>query len=385
MRILILFNKYEYRGGEDTYVDNLIRLLKSKGHKVYLYTKDSRDIKSILDKVKIGIGLFWNPLVESELTKIIHTFKPEVAHFHNIYPIISPIAYRICAQYTIKIVQTIHNYKFMCPNNSLFRAGKICDLCPKKRTFIPSLFFKCYHNSFFATLFYILSIAFHRIIHTFDLIDHYIFPSQFTQLYYQKYNGVPRKKSNYLPYHSYSSPQMIRNGIIKGEPYLLYLGRMTKEKGVIELIAAIKNEPRIKTYFVGNGPISFQIQQMAKEYMHITYISHVKHHQIYRLIKNASAVVVPSLWFEVLPNVILEAIQVKKTVYVPSSNPNLRSLKDKSRYIITYDGMEDLVIKVLKQKNSGVIKHMSEKEQLLTQISPEYHYKKIMSIYARKK
>lgn len=379
MRILILFNRYEFRGGEDTYVENLTKLLKSHGHQVYVFTKDSREILTFLDRIKTGIGIIWNLAVERELDLIIRRFRPDVAHFHNIYPLISPLAYRVCARHKVKIVQTIHNYKFMCSNNSLYRAGKICELCPKKRTFLPSLFFSCYHNSFFASLMYAISVTFHSMIHTFDMIDEYVFPSPFTQAYYNRYWKLSLKKSHYLPYHSY--PQKDIGGGRK-ERYFLYLGRMTTEKGVEELAQAFSSHSRLSALFIGNGPLAKYLRGLEKKYKNITYIPHLTHDKVYRYIKDSYAVIVPSRWFEVLPNVILEAIQAKKTVLVPASNPNLSLLKDKSEYIITYSDMENLVKQAKKLMQVKKMEFTKKSGTFSRQLSPDYHYKKIMSIYA---
>src|SRR3989304_7360551 len=93
LKILLVHNYYRERGGEETYLRSLTALLKARGHKVALYTKDSRDINTFTDKIKTGLGMFWNFGVEKDFTALIRRFRPDVVQFQNIFPSISPTAY----------------------------------------------------------------------------------------------------------------------------------------------------------------------------------------------------------------------------------------------------------------------------------------------------
>lgn len=376
MKILIVFNRYEYRGGEDTYVENLTKLLRSKGHVVRLFVKDSRSITGLLSKIVTAFGMFYNPILQKELERVISEFKPEAAHFHNIYPLITPLAYKICKQNNVKIIQTIHNYKFICPKNDLYRGGKICELCTRSTLGLsPSVLFGCYHGSRLASLFYTLSYLFHTALGRYKLINTFIFPSQFTHIYYARHTSFPIYKFHYLPYHIYGGHKST-----KGKDYLLYVGRLTDEKGILQLIQAIKNTDQ-QLYVVGDGPLRDQIKLLSSSFKNITYLGHKTHNQVLKLIAQAKALIVPSIWFEVLPNVILEANKMNKDVWVSSNNPNLKTLTSLSNYIHTYSDFKDLFSK-LKRKWQNV-KNNALQDSLAYQTSPEYHYKVLISLYKK--
>lgn len=381
MKILILFNKYEYRGGENTYVDSLIKLLKKNGHRVRAYIKDSRNIKTLPDKIRAGFGLFWNFQTEKELEKIIQTYKPDVAHFHNIYPLISPTAFHVCKKNKVKIIQTIHNYKFVCPKNSLFREGKICELCVTKSFTYPSIIYGCYHNSRFASLIYSLAFFIHKQIGSFDLIDTYIFPSPFTQEYYLKYVKIPRKKTVVLPY--FVSSQQKTSQAIPQQDYFLYAGRLSEEKGIIQLLEMFSDLSKLKLKVVGDGPLK---EGLIKKYIkskNITFVPHVKQSEVSYYMKQARAIIVPSLWYEVQPNVVLETLSCRRPIIIPKT-ANFSSWVPKKAEVFTYQINDAkslrkaILASTLKKIPSPQESSLSE---MMNQFSPIFHYKNLMKIY----
>jgi len=308
MRILLIHNRYQYYGGEETYVESLKKLLGKNGHKVYLYTKDSKNIKTLGDKIKAGLGLFWNFRTAKELTEIIKEFKPNIAHFNNIYPLIGATAFKICHNSKIPIIQTIHNYRFMCPKGILFRKGKICERCINKRFFSPAILYGCYHQSYIASLFFTLAFFYHKyILKTFNYINLYIFPSKFTQSYYLRHLNISKKKTTFLPYFVDIKPS--KKPVKKGS-YYLFVGRLSEEKGIIELLEVFKKLPEYKLKVIGTGPLQEKVHRY-KRYQNIDIVGYLPHFKIIPIFKKARALIVPSLWYEVFPLVIIEAIMSK--------------------------------------------------------------------------
>ena len=304
MKVLLVHNYYQYWGGEDTYVTSLNKLLTENDIQVILYTKNSKNIKSILDKIITAIKLFWNPEVANELNNIIQKEKPDVAHFNNIYPLIGPTAYWICKKNNIKIVQTIHNYRFMCPKGILFKNGKICELCINRKLFIPAIQFGCYHNSYLASLFHSLAFCFHKYMHIFSFIDIFIFPSLFTQRYYEKYFNVVKSKSAYLPY--FIDFKVLHERVRKSN-YYLFIGRLSEEKGIIELLELFKKMPKNNLKVIGTGPLKRKVDEY-KKYINIKILGFMDKAKFIPILQGAKALCVPSKWYEVSPLVILEAI-----------------------------------------------------------------------------
>lgn len=304
MKVLLIHNYYQFWGGEDTYVTSLQKLLTDNGHKVYLYTKDSKNIRTFWDKIRTALNLFWNPKMATELNKLILNVKPDVAHFNNVYPLIGATAYWICKKNKIKIVQTIHNYRFMCPKGILFRNGKICELCINKHIFSPAIRFGCYHKSRLASLFYSISFFFHKSMGIFSHIDTYLFPSQFTQRYYQQHFDISKSKSVYLPYFIDLKKT---NSKIKRGSYQLFIGRLSEEKGIIDLLETYKKMPTKELKVIGTGPLQKEVNQY-KKYKNIKILGFMTKKKFLPILQKAKSLIVPSKWYEVSPIVILEAI-----------------------------------------------------------------------------
>lgn len=376
MRILILFNKYTYQGGEDTYVKNLTLLLRKRGHSVRLFKRDSRDIKNVVDSLRAGIGLFWNQDTNTELTKAIRAFKPDIAHFHNIYPLISPTAYWVCKKNNVPIVQSIHNYKFMCPKNSLFRNGSICELCVGRMISWPSIFYGCYHDSRLSSLVYSCAFFFHKCIGTFRHINHYIFPTEFTRRYYVKNIAfVQPGQSSVLP-----SPALlptIHTSDEKKGPYL-FVGRLSEEKGINGLVSLFRTNGKSLT-IVGNGPLRNRLMGDSPS-PNIRFIPHSSSTRIKRLMQSARALIVPSLWYEVLPLVVLEAMALGKTIFL-SGNKNLLSIQSRGNIIYFKPGdFDDLQEKIISYERLSQSPKLSNMPEIY---SPRYHYHKLRELYEK--
>ena len=342
MKVLLIHNFYQYWGGEDSYVTSLKKLLEEKGNKVYLYSKDSKNIRTFWDKVKAAIVLFYNPWVEKELTKIIKGFKPDIAHFHNVYPLIGATAYRVVKKFNIPIIQHIHNYRFMCPKGLLFRNGKICELCLHKKFPFWAIFFGCYHRSRIASLFFSLAFFYHKMIKTFDLIDKFIFPSEFTRDYYLKNLKIPKEKTFFLPYFVDIKPTKNK---IREKDYFLFVGRLSEEKGIIKFLEVFKTLPKIKLVVIGDGPLKGKVEEY-KRYKNIIIKGYLPREEIYTYIQKARAVIISSLWYEILPNTYLESIVFNKYIFI-FKNKNFLNIKNRNSFLVFYKNFSDLRDKIL--------------------------------------
>src|SRR4030042_2544230 len=159
MNILIIHNYYKHRGGEDAVFENESNALEKLGHKVIKYTRNNREIDdySILQKLGFIFSLFNNKKTIDDLKIILSGNRIDIAHIHNIFPLISTSVYRFLKENNIKIVQTIHNYRFLCPNALFFRWNKNCMLCAKGN-FFYCMIFKCFKKSFILSTLYSLIV-----------------------------------------------------------------------------------------------------------------------------------------------------------------------------------------------------------------------------------
>ena len=340
MKILLIHNYYEYHGGEEVYFNSLKRLLEDNHHTVILYTKNSKNIKTIWAKIMAAFGLFWNPLVAKELNEIIKKEQPDVAHFNNIYPLIGATAYFICKKNKVKMVQTIHNYRFMCPKGILFKDGKICELCINKRFFSPAIQFGCYHGSRVGSFFYSLAFFMHKSIGTFKSINTYIFPSKFTQKYYEKYFQITKSKSVYLPH--FIDIKVPKKKARKGD-YYLYVGRLSEEKGIIDLLEKYKDMPETKLKIIGGGPLEKQVNTY-KVFKNIEVLGCLDRKRTLSILSNAKALLFNSKWYEVSPMIVLESAFIGTNIVFPNIN------KQTSRYSSKLGNLESIPMKIYIQK-----------------------------------
>jgi len=178
MKILVLHNRYLNRGGEDTVFETETRMLEDAGHTVLRYVV-SNDMIEGMDHATVAIKSVWNRATYKEIRDIIRRRRPDVAHFHNTTPLISPAAYWACQSEGVPVVQTLHNYRLACLSALLYRDNAICEQC-LGRNLLRGVYYRCYRNSFNASLALATTIHFHRLVKTYrDKVDIYIALTEF--------------------------------------------------------------------------------------------------------------------------------------------------------------------------------------------------------------
>ena len=150
MKILSVHNSYQTPGGEDQVFAQEADLLRSHGHQVLLYQASNDQVRDKPPLVLLG-NTIWNRQIHRELRALIHQERPEIVHVHNTFPVISPAAYYAAKEEGIPLVQTLHNYRPLCPAATLFRDGHVCEDCVGKRVPWPGVAHGCYRGSRLAT------------------------------------------------------------------------------------------------------------------------------------------------------------------------------------------------------------------------------------------
>lgn len=312
MKILIIHNEYQQRGGEFQAVKDHITLLKSQGHQVIEYIKDSRQINSYSRRQFVNFlpNSIYSYSSYKEIKKIVQNENPDIAHIHNVFPLISPSVYKALHSGLIPIIQTVHNFRFLCPNGLFFVNQKICELCKYGNTSY-SVLKKCFRESYGLSSIYALSIGGNRLTKTFNLINQFIVLTEFSAQKLVESRLTTGNKISVLG-NFIASP--LPNIGIEGsrEEYVVYIGRLSPEKGVRLLFQAGKLLKSTKILVIGTGPEMSVLQDMKVEdsLSNIKLLGHITGEDKWDYIRKASAVIIPSICYETFSITSIEAMSV---------------------------------------------------------------------------
>jgi glycosyltransferase involved in cell wall biosynthesis len=304
MNILLIHNQYQQFGGEDTIFATEADLLESYGHKVYRYQVDNHQLKK-MNPVTLTKATIWNSKVYREVRTLIKETKTQIAHFHNTFPLISPSAYYAAKAEGIPVIQTIHNFRLLCANALFFRDGQICEQCSIQKNPLPGIIHSCYRNSFTATTAATLMVQLHSLIGTWSkAIDLFIAYSHFA---HEKLiqGGLPKDKIVFKTNFLYPIPE-IETG--QGN-YALFVGRLAPEKGTGTLLKAWeKLGDKIPLKIVGDGPLAPQVVAATNKIPGVEWLGKKPLTEVYKLMGDASFLVIPSEWYETFGRVGIEAL-----------------------------------------------------------------------------
>ncbi|MDR3574522.1 MAG: glycosyltransferase family 4 protein [Anaerolineaceae bacterium] len=305
--ILLVHNHYQQKGGEDVVFSSERDLLIRAGHDVVTYERHNDEISnySALQKIKFSFQTIRGGDSLRELDQLLGSQRPKIVHFHNTFPLISPAAYEVCKNHGAAVIQTLHNFRLFCPAATFFRNNAPCELCLNKSFAWPGVLHACYHNSRVQTSIISSMLAYHRIIRTWQKhVDGYIALSNFPR---QKFieGGLPPKKISVKPNFVYPDP-----GRGSGDgSYALAIGRLSPEKGFGTLLKAWEFLPSIPLKILGDGPLFslFQEKIIENRLNNIELLGWQSPETVRALLKGASFLIFPSIWFENFPMTILEA------------------------------------------------------------------------------
>ena len=309
MKVLLAHNFYRSNApsGEDGVFRNERQLLESRGVEVVSYERFNDDIddRTLPAKIRVALDTAWSDKSFSELNKILRKERPDIVHFHNTFPLISPSAYAACRENRIPVVQTLHNYRLICPGGLLLRDGRPCEACVG-RSLYPALRHACYRDSHAATAAVVCMLWRNRMAGAYSRrVDRYIALTQFAARRLIA-GGLPAAqlavKPNFLP----NPPQP--NVSDNAGHYAIYVGRLTTEKGVKTLISAWRSVPNLPLKIVGDGALSEELKQAARDAkLPIEFCGFRPHAEVLELIKSARLQIIPSECYEGFPLSVLEA------------------------------------------------------------------------------
>ena len=327
VKVLLCHNYYQQAGGEDYAFRADASLLEKHGLDVVRYTKHNAALDQ-MSPVEMSARTLWNHTVYTELRELIRRERPDVAHFHNIFPLMSPAVYYAARAEGVAVVQTLHNYRLLCPGATLLRNERVCEDCVGRRVAWPAIRHGCYRGDHSASAVVTALLGVHRAMHTWHrMVDRYITPSGFLQRKVVEAGVIDAGRITVRAAPVLDVPEP---GTGRGD-YVVFVGRLAPEKGIETLIEAWRLlDGRVALKIVGDGPLSGQVREFADATPGVEWLGHRPRPEVLRTVGEAMCAVVPSIWHEPVPLALVEAFAVG-TPAVVSRLGNMADLVDHER------------------------------------------------------
>ena len=386
MKVLLGHNFYRSSSpsGEDSVYRNERQLLERHVEVIpYERYNDDIDETTLNKKIQLAFAGAWSSKTYRDISKIIGSKKPDIAHFHNTFPLISPSAYAACRDNDVPVIQTLHNYRLICPNAMLLRRQRPCEDCVKGNL-VYSLIYRCYRGSLPATAALVLMLVSNRLRGTYkQLVNRYIALTSFAASKMIE-GGLPAEsieiKPNFLPH----KPQA-GGGV--GD-YAVFVGRLSIEKGLRTLLDAWTHLPNFKLKVIGDGPLRNELHQKAqRSKISVEFLGFQGQKEILSIVRDAKFVVVPSECYEGFPMVILEAYACGTPV-VASKIGSLEEIVTEERTGFLFEpGKASDLSKIAKRIFTGSVNlktmRTNAREEYLRKYTAEIGYDRLSQIYTQ--
>lgn len=299
-KIVLIHEYYQIPGGEDKVFE-----LESKNLSDSCFQIDKLAFHNDLINRKnvglVGLNTIWNHGMYKLFKKKGKIY--EILHFHNTFPLLSPSVFHAAHSSKTATILTLHNFRLLCLNAFFLRNDQPCEQCKNKFFAYPGVIYKCYRNSLGASLATAIMLCVHRLLGTWKKkVDRFIALTEFSR---QKFieGGLPAGKIVVKPNFLYQDPGP-KDGPGK---YALFIGRLSREKGVLTLIESWSHLNSIPLRVAGIGPLDIKVAQAATGSSHIEYLGALSSDQVINEMKGASFLIIPSTWYENFPLTIVEA------------------------------------------------------------------------------
>lgn len=383
-RVLIVHNYYQIPGGEDTVVRNEKELLEQHGHKVVLYTRNNGELKHFSQgrKLLLPFTTIFNPRTYREIKRIIREEQIDIVHVHNTLNLISPAVYYAARNCRKPVVQTIHNFRLLCPGATFYRDGQICEDCVQQGLHC-GVKHKCYRNSRIQTLACVWNLRIHRMTGIYRRI-HFICLTEFNC---QKLLQLPGLRAEQI----YVKPNFVmqRNKVSledeTREDFFLYAGRLDPLKGIDQLLVAWiqMGNPAPNLVICGSGPLEEWCKETIEKHQLSTveFRGQIQWEEVQQLMGKARAMILPTQWYEGFPMTIVEAYS-KGTPVIGPNIGNVGDLIQDERTGWKFDPeQKDSLQKTILKATQKELNHTEIQTYYEQMFGAERNYQKLMQIY----
>ena len=303
MKILAVHNRYQRPGGEDQVFVDETALLEARNHRV-LRCEVHNDQVEHMNPLTLAKTTVWNTSAYRGLGALIRRERPDVVHFHNTLPLVSPAGYYAAKAEGVPVIQTLHNYRLLCPVALFFRDGGVCEDCMGKAVPWPGVVHGCYRGSRAASGVVATMLTVHRALRTWArMVDVYVALTAFARDKFVE-GGLPVGKIAVKPNFVAPDPGQGQGG----GGYALFVGRLAPEKGTGTMLAAWDRLGKgIPLKIVGDGPLKDEVARAAATRTNVEWLGHRPVADVHALMKKADMLVFPSEWYETFGRVAAEA------------------------------------------------------------------------------
>jgi len=401
MRI-IQVNKFHYlRGGAEKYFLDMSEKLRQEGHEVavfsmrhpknlpslwekYFVSRLSFNESKLRDKLLTPGRIIYSLEAKWKFARLVRDFKPEIIHIHNIYHQLSPSILSVARKYKIPVVMHLHDYKLVCPNYQLFVDNEICYRC-RGGHYCQAIKHRCFQKSFWKSALVALEMFLHHKLWKIyeKNIALYLAPSAFMKKTVVSF-GIPENKVEVL--YNFIDRPAPQNSQIPVQDYLLYYGRLSPEKGIDILLQSVKLLPgNVELKIVGSGPDQKRLEADVKSLGlegAVKFLGPKFGSELEQIILGAKAIIIPSVWAENMPFVLLESLVLGKVV-IASRTGGLPELivEGESGFLFENGSAAELAEKIKSLENYNLASIGSAAKKQVLDLTLEKHYKKLLTVY----
>jgi glycosyltransferase involved in cell wall biosynthesis len=340
LKILLIHNKYQHQGGEDTVVHQESALLKEQFTVDTFFFQNQKGIKGAFQ----FLCSIWNVFAAQTLRKKIKSFQPDVIHVHNWHFASGPNLFRVAKKLNIPVVHTVHNYRLLCPSAILLHNNQLFTDSLYQNFPWTAVRKRVYRDSRFQTFWLAFIVWFHKKIGTWNSIDKYICLTPFAvELFQQSKIGLDEGKFTVKPNFTKNSSQLTE---ITRENHFLFIGRLSEEKGIQTLIDAFKASNYLLR-IAGDGPMKEQVLEAQNEFENIQYLGSLSKEEVISESQRTQALIFPSIWFEGMPMTIIESFECGTPV-IASKLGAMKSMIQENKNGLHFNpgDSEDLLLKI---------------------------------------
>ncbi len=400
MKILLINKFFFLKGGTEKAFFDTANLLQKKGHSVVFFSMshpenfesqfsryflseiDFEGINAVKDIWRAFFRILYSGEARNKLKKLVQEESPDIVHMHNIHHQISPSILHTLKNFNIPVVQTLHDYKIVCPVYTMLSHGQLCERCRGKKFYHCSIQ-RCCKDSFSKSILNTLEMYFHHsILRIYRLVDAFISPSQFLidKVIEMGFKGKFFYLPNSIKIEDYSNIKLWEKNTI------VYSGRLSKEKGIYTLLQAVKGLP-VECQIFGDGSERDNLEMIVKRenIVNVSLCGHVSQTQLQREIQKSMFVLLPSEWYENNPYAVIEAFAMGKPVIGSRIGGIPELIKDHETGLTFEPGnAEELrknVLYLLNNSEKIMTLGANARRFIEQNYNQEYHYKELMKIY----